>query len=521
MSEASLRRAMFFGLGGSFLAVISRLNIVDLDLFHEMALIRESFRLGYLPRADTFSYLPTLNPVVHHEWGVGLIIYLITVQLGLGAAGLMALKYLLAAFIALGCLSFATRQGASYPVFAFLGLVGIALGQAGFSTIRAQLFTLGFVIILLFLLAEDRKGKHWALWVWLPIYLIWLNLHGGFLVGVGLLAVYISERFFVSFLTERNFLKSLQMIQRQIFFLMATALLTLGTPYGTDYLPYIWSAITLDRTPFIVEWRPLWAINWADLLAWIFSLGVVLYCLTQKNLRQMPGLFLIAATAWVSLWHYRHLSIYAVVWMCYAPVYLEQTSLGNLINKVCKQNPRLLTVIFVIIGISGSLYAVRNQFWHLRIPTTAEESKEGVPVYPAGAVRYLRDHNFSGNLMVPFDAGAYVSWKLYPQVKVSMDSRFEVAYPVPAVGENIRFYAAAEGWQQTLTKYKTDAILVPRWCRLDQVMGRHYVWLVDGNSSSWSRVYQDDGYSLYLRSDLAKRFPDTDMRGKPIAAHFP
>ena len=125
---------------------------------------------------------------------------------------------------------------------------------------------------------------------------------------------------------------------------------------------------------------------------------------------------------------------------------------------------------------------MRNQFWQLRIPTTAEESKEGIPVYPAGAVSYLQDHKFSGNLMVPFDVGAYVSWKLYPEVKVSMDSRFEVVYPVPAVRENIRFYAAEEGWQQTLAKYQTDAILVPRWRQLEQVMGRNDVWISNDNS---------------------------------------
>ncbi|MGO9621961.1 MAG: hypothetical protein ACLPT6_11200 [Desulfobaccales bacterium] len=521
MSEKSLRRAMLFGLGGGFLAAISRLNVLDLDLFHEMALIREAFRLGFLPRTDTFSYVPTISPVVHHEWGTGLILYLVTVQLGLGAAGLMVLKYLLTAFIALGCYFFATRQGASYPVFSFLGLLGIMMGLAGFSTIRAQLFTLCFTIILLFLVEEDRKGKGWALWAWLPVYLIWLNLHGGFLVGVVLLAVYISERFFMNFFAGKNFLKSLQMVKRPILFWVATCLLTLVTPYGTAYLPYIWNAVTLDRTPYIVEWRPLWEINLGDLLAWIFSVGVVLYCTTQKSLRQMPGLFIVAATAWVSLWHYRHLSIYAVVWICYTPAYVENTSFGNLINKVCKQNARLLTAIFVIIGLAGTVYAVRHQFWQLRIPTTAEDSKEGVPVYPAGAVSYLKDHQFSGNLMVPFDAGAYVSWKLYPEVKVSMDSRFEVVYPVQAVRENILFYAAEEGWQKTLTKYQTDAILVPRWRQLDQVMGQNAVGISNGNSPGWTLVYQDDGYSLYLRSDLAKRFPITDMRGKPITAHFP
>ena len=52
-------------------------------------------------------------------------------------------------------------------------------------------------------------------------------------------------------------------------------------------------------------------------------------------------------------------------------------------------------------------------------------------------------------------------------------------------------------------------------------MGNNYVWTSNGKSSSWTHVYQDDGYSLYLRSDLAKRFPILDMRGKPIPAHFP
>src|SRR5208337_1535865 len=111
--------------------------------------------------------------------------------------------------------------------FAFLGFLGIAMGEAGFSTIRAQLFTLCLVVILLFLVEQDRKGKGWALWAWLPVYLIWVNLHGGFLVGVALLTVYISERFFLNFLVEKNLLKSLKMVQRQILFLMATGLLTL------------------------------------------------------------------------------------------------------------------------------------------------------------------------------------------------------------------------------------------------------------------------------------------------------
>jgi hypothetical protein len=283
LSNTFVRKITFFGLCGLFLGCISRLTVVDLDLFHEMALIREAFKIGHLPRVDLFSYVPTISPVVHHEWGTGMILYLVTVQLGLGANGLMVLKYLLTAFIAIGCFLLATRRGASFSVFSCSALIGIGLGWVGFTTIRAQLFTLCFLIIFFFLIEEDRKGKDWALWAWLPIYLIWLNLHGGFIVGLGLLGFYTIEQGLMDFITGKNLLKSLKKIKRNMLFLFATCLLTLVNPYGIDYLPYIWKAVTLDRTPFIFEWRPLWEVYWGNFLLWIISFSIVIYCLTKKN----------------------------------------------------------------------------------------------------------------------------------------------------------------------------------------------------------------------------------------------
>ena len=55
--------------------VVSRTagGVIDLDLFHEMALAREALNLGYVPWTDSFAYTPTVPIVVHHEWGLGII----------------------------------------------------------------------------------------------------------------------------------------------------------------------------------------------------------------------------------------------------------------------------------------------------------------------------------------------------------------------------------------------------------------------------------------------------------------
>jgi hypothetical protein len=497
------------------------MTFADPDIFHEMVWIREALRLGYLPRVDIFSYVPTINPVIHHEWGAGVILYVITVQLGLGAYGLMALKYLLSAFVAVGCFVFATRRGASLSVFSFLAPIGIGLGWGGFSTIRAQLFTLCFLTVLLFLLEEDRKGRRWALWSWLPVYLLWLNVHGGFIVGLGLFAVYIIEKGFNAWLAEKEVGKALKTLPRPSLFLLATACLTLVNPDGVYYLGFIWNTLDLNLARFIPEWEPLWRVSWLDLSAFLIALSVVCYCLTQKKLPQMPGLFLLAAIAWTAFWHYRHLTIFAVAWMCYVPVWVEQTRLGEAMQKAWRERSPWLTLIFLILGAGGMFYAGQNHFWQLRIPTTAIEEQEGVPVYPVGAVNFLKEQGFSGNIFVNYSAGAYVSWNLFPNARVSMDSRFHMAYTPALVTENIKFYQGQKGWQATLLKYQTDAVLVPRWTNLENILAQS---LADHNNpiaAKWKLVYVDDGYSLYWRSALASNTPVRDRRGKLITGRFP
>jgi len=519
MREAWLYRSIVFGLTSAFIGAISKLTFVDIDLFHEMALFREALNNGSMPQNDVFSYIPTVNPVVHHEWGTGAILYWITVKSGLGATGLMVLKYLLSLSVAWGCYAFAIRNGASRYVFSLLAFFGIGLGWIGFTTIRAQLFTLLFLTILLFLVEEDRKGSRRFYLLWLPLYVIWLNVHGGFLAGFGLFVLYVMERLLFGLLDRKPFREVITVNRRLIAVLVAMCLLLLINPYGLDYVPYLWNAVALSRSPLILEWGPLYHST-DVLLVFCGCLVVVLYAMSQKKLRDMPGLLLLAATAWVSFWHYRHLTLFAIVWMCYAPVYVGRTKLGYLIERTWTNQPKVVFALFMTVGFLGIFYASWNQFWNLRIPSTIDQAQAGEPIYPVGAVRYLHDQNFSGNMMTPFEAGAYVSWKLYPRVKVSMDSRFEVAYPIESVKDNIRFYQAGDNWQDMLERYHTDAILVPRSSKIKAILdlsnGR-----TGGSGGIWRTVYLDDTFSIHLRSEVAGQYPFIDMRGKPIFDSFP
>ena len=61
----------------------------------------------------------------------------------------------------------------------------------GFSPVRAQVFTYCFFATSVYLLERARISQRWGgLWLLVPLQVLWCNLHGGFLAGLGLMGLY-------------------------------------------------------------------------------------------------------------------------------------------------------------------------------------------------------------------------------------------------------------------------------------------------------------------------------------------
>ncbi len=490
--------AVVFGLGMIFLAHLSGLTFVDPDLFHEMALAREFLTLGEMPFDDRFAYTPTVSPSVHHEWGTGLVLYL--VAMSAGSPGIMVLKYLLTVAVVAGCYVCARRRGAQFATIAILCAVPIIGGCMGFTTIRAQLFTMVCLVAMLIGLDQDRAGhRRWMLW-FVPLFVCWLNLHAGFVVGAGLIGVHAVE----------------QLIRRQpakhLFALCGLlAALVILNPYGWLYYPYLAHGLLLSR-PMIIEWRPLWQAEPSSLFhVYLFSLFLALYCVQQLGWRRTGGLLVLLVSAYAAAKHTRHLSIYFVVWLAYVPAWLQETRLGRLIGQLWERRKTAIACSAVAIGGLALVQIVPAGPWQMRMPTTAAEEATGRPMYPTGPVEHLRSIAFGGNLMVPFVPGAFVSWKLHPAVKVSLDGRYEVAYQRGILEENEDMYLARDGWEATLAKYPTDVLLVPRTTPLGKVLQE--------SDLGWRRFYRDAAYDMYSRPGLA--LPSLDRGNTTLPGQFP
>jgi hypothetical protein len=473
--------------------------VVDPDLWHEMAFVREALALGFVPHHDLFAYTPTVAPVVHHEWGAGAIGYAVA---QLGGAGLVALRYALLFGLLAICWQVNRARSVRFAVAAPVAMLSLLLVDAGFSTVRAQMYSFVLLAALLYLFEVDRRGRRAWLALWLPLYVVWMNLHGGFLVGAGLF-----------------FLHWLEMWLRRephrhlLYAGIAMFPLVLLTPYYYYYPPYLLDALTTNRA-HIPEWGSLWSAGSASSIgAYAASLSLLAYCVYFGG-RKLRGLPLVLATGAYALTAQRMLPLYGIVWLCLVPSFLAPTPLGAHLTRLWTRRP--LQFGFWIAAIAVFVAAAwPAQPWRARVPGESDPRIGKHMVYPVGAVDYLAQQNFAGNVLVGFDWGAYVSWKLYPKVKVSMDSRFEVAYPTQVEAEQYAFFSAEPGWQRLLDAepYRaTDAILAPRFLR-SRIHEK--IAALPG----WQRVYRDRSFEVFARD--ASVLPHVDRPDANDQGTFP
>lgn len=476
----------------SCLLVLGASRFIDFDCWHEMALARETLALRYVPLVDHFAYTPTVYPVIRHEWGTGMVMYALVTHGGFQAV--LVAQWTLVLLVGTTCWRVARRH-ASPGIASALAPTAIIMVWAGFTAIRGLLFTLVFVAVLLAALERDREGhREWIVW-WLPLHVIWVNLHAGFVVGLGLLVLHTIEQ------AARG-----RRVGHLVGVILATVALVTVNPYGIAYYPHLWRGLTFDRA-LIGEWAPLWRAGApSGLMVYATSILVALYALLKNGPAASPGWPLVAVVAAAALLHQRHVSLHAVVWFCLVPGWVEASQFGAIVRSFWERR-RLALAVCGAAFVLALAADIRHRVWMLDVPANPGDHPE--VVYPVGAVDYLRAQSVAGNLLVPFEYGAYVSWMLQPKVKVSLDSRFEEAYPPGLLEEHIEFYAASPGWHSILDRYPTDAVLVRRGEPVEAALAAE---------PAWPRAYEDDAYAIFARRSM--RLPFVDRRGERLAGGF-
>ncbi len=425
-------------------------NWADPDLWHRLALGDYLFRTGHFPLGGTFSYLADYpGPIPDHEWGSAVIFYAVYRLAGTNGFGsaMVGLKLVaLAVTITLVVWAGLRKQRPSVPLAAFYAIVLFAQLPNFLSTLRCMVFTHIFIALWLYWYQCERTGRRIPGWAYVATMLVWANVHGGFVIGLGWLGLVAAIEYF-------------QKGPWRIWAgrTVACALVTLVNPFGWQLWRVTLRALTAPR-PGFAEWA---MVPWLSsaFLGYKLILGLTLvalvYLATRRNDRDIDyrSIALIDAFMLLSITSARQTALFALV-------------VGALLPGTLPSAPRAVRIStplrrLAYMGLCSVCLLVPFYSALLILPGDGLRLTYSDGSAPVEAVNFLKRTEVCGNLLTPFNLGSYAMWALRGRMRVSMDGRYDLVYKPATFLRVDQFYNAQPESLDLLTQPKPDAILVP------------------------------------------------------------
>lgn len=467
---------------GFYLVIVSSFSnsIADYDLWGYLAFGRIFWEEGYFPFRDAFAYTPTNAPWIYHEWLAGVFFY--PIYKFTGDAGLQLLRYVVI-LLTLFLMYATSLTRCDHKVWGLVSLLpAMVLISFGYFPVRAQIFTYFFFVLTLLILETVKKeGRLSLLWWLLPVQILWCNLHGGFVSGLGLIFIYALGQI----LSKRTALP---------LFLAgcAAALGTLINPYGVRYWSFMIQAVSMPR-PEISEWiSVLEALQTRiyELPASIFLSMVLLLLILYLFRRQQDktDLLVLIATVYVGLTHIRHSVFFGLIFGAYLSIVLDEhwrafKEAGFHLARRPWIPGSILMVLLVLTITAYQLSGVVKAAPSFQLLTPS-------PYYPTGACRWIVQNAFQGNILPHFEWGEFLSWHLHPFCRVAMDGRYETVYERQYSEEYFLFLRGKNGGQKFLERYPHDMVMIRPNTPAEK-------WLIE--DPSWGKIHADSTSVVYLR----------------------
>jgi hypothetical protein len=365
----------------------------------------------------------------------------------------------------------------------------MAILSPGFH-IRPQLFTYLFFAIFLLLFYCHERGSRTILY-WIPLSMVlWVNLHGGFLAGLGAFGLFSIW----AVLRGRQSGEMREPIVTCVAPFVLSILFVALNPYGLSLLGFLARDLLLDRP--ITEWRAIPLFN-SSFLEFKLSVLFILLFLGRKDSLRRWDFILSAFAALFAFRHQRHAPLFALV---AAPLLAAGIQKVHHWARTSTREWILAAALFAVavyqISWAGSIHW-RHRF---RLVVSPEE-------YPTQAADFLQRNGARGNLAVPFDWGEYLIWKLYPGVRVSIDGRYTTAYPMQVIRENWEWMGGGQEWRRLLEHYPTEIAISRR---------NHPVTALIRNDPEWVYIYSDPIAFVFVRKTPSQQLLLDKFREKRL-----
>ena len=470
-----------------FALAVRQSAYIDPDLWWHLQAGQDIVHSQSIPKVDSYSFTKLGSEWVAHEWLSEVVMFFI-----FRASGWGGLLFVFSVLITL-TLYLTYRRCDGKPYAAALAILLAAGSASPLFGIRPQMITLLLVTIFIGLLtryADDGQSKR--LWWIVPLMLLWVNLHGGYVIGLGLIGLYI-----VSLLLDRKW----HLVPRLSLILLFAAAVVPLNPNGFRMFIYPFETLGLAATSFIEEWASP-DFHKAMFLPFALLLFGLLGALAWSTRRPLASeLFLLLVTALGALRSARHIPIFALI---AAPIFARYVwdiivSRGwekrfTKVEAPATGFALIFNLVFLLapvtLGVVRVSHFVKNQ--------PAYEAKN----YPQAAVNFLLEKQLPAPIYNRYGWGGYLIRRLYPSYRVYIDGRADV-YGDSFTVEAMRAYDGKPDWRKPLERLGIRTVIIAPDAPLSSLLRE---------DETWSKVYEDKQAVIFTRAenaDLANKAVDS------------
>ena len=435
----------------------ARVPILTPDIWWHLATGRE-IAAGGIPDRDPFSYTLGDRAWLVHEWLAQRVLYAVYRTDGLlGLVWLRGIAIAVATAIAYRL----ARRHASMAVALPVLVLAVYASQRNWID-RPQLWTYVLLPLAVWCLEAARSGRPRAAWLLPPVVALWVNVHGGFMIGLVLILAWQAAE-----IAARG-----RAVLRAALAVSATCMLaTLANPHGAAGAVYPLRYLGTGLHETIREER---AGGLDSPYAWVhLALAMALVVLTVVRFRRVPLAHRVTSLllVWISL---PRLGDWALPFAAerHAPLLLLAGA-----PMLCWRIEESLPATWRRAGAPVARAAHRAPAWSAACilaafavwqlsraaPRDGGFAARVLPGrFPDAAVRWLGETSLPGNLINPYRWGGFLAFELAPRYKVWIDSRGDL-YGAARLREDELLYRMPQGAEpavrELLERYDANVIV--------------------------------------------------------------
>ena len=309
-----------------------------------------------IPHHNTLTVLAHGHTWVDQQWLGQLFFYGLWAAGGWGLSLVAVVVLYVAAFAVLAA---ATRlAGASERSTALVTALGLATGISN-TVLRTQVAAYVLCAVVLALIIADERSPGRRLFLFVPVLVLWANVHGSVLVGAGLVALYGATS---GYAVLRRNEASVGRLLRPAGLVVLPWLCSLVSPYGfalPGYYHHFSSSSALQHT--ITEWAPS---SVRSQPFFFIVLGAVLFVVFRQ--RAALGLFAqlaIVATAIGGLLANRNIVWFALATAAFVPAALDELWPASPSERRPRVNQAIVVATTLLVVLVAGWAGTRSRSW--------------------------------------------------------------------------------------------------------------------------------------------------------------